>query len=275
VPDARFEIVTSERGAPALRDRESGEIMHPGGPLHEAHALYLGPARLVERLAQGGSDPLVLLDVGLGAGSNASCALAAAEGLHEPARRLELLSLDLSGAALRHALDSEQRAAFGFSPTLSKAARSLLETGCHQSARATWRLTLGDALASIVALAEASVDVVFWDPYSPRTNPGMWSEAAFTALRRVCRDGATVHTYGAATATRSALLLAGFFVGLGPARSTKQKHATIASTRLADLARPLDRAWLASFPRAEPSRARDPALSAQALARLRQLPQFA
>lgn len=270
----RFEIVSTESGAPALRDCQSGEVMHPNGPLHEAHALYVEPARLTERLEQPAEAPLVLLDVGLGAGTNALCALAVAERASY-ARRLEIISLDLSSEALRHALESQQRAAFGVTPELCSAAQRLLAAGSHDSGCATWRLQLGDALATLATLPASSVDVVFWDPYSPRTNPGMWNEAAFTALRRVCRDGATVHTYGAATATRSALLLAGFFVGLAPARSAKQKHATIASTRLADLARPLDRAWLAGFPRSEASSARDPALSAEALARLRLLPQFA
>ena len=48
----------------------------------------------------------------------------------------------------------------------------------------------------------ASADVVYWDPFSPRANPALWTMAAFTALRRACREGATVHTYSGATATR-------------------------------------------------------------------------
>ena len=55
------------------------EVMHPViGPLVEADALYVVPSRLAARLAQTSeadpTAPLVLLDVGLGAGSNAVAA---------------------------------------------------------------------------------------------------------------------------------------------------------------------------------------------------------
>jgi queuine tRNA-ribosyltransferase len=293
--EPRFEIISTESGAPALRDLLSGEVMHPGrGPLEEAQAIYVAPARLPQRLVEPNPEPLVLLDLGLGAGSNALCALRAAQQLPAGARRLEIISLDLDSAALRHALESEQRAAFGMTDELEQAARSLLARQRYESARASWRLVLGDALAELARLSVDSLDVVFWDPYSPRTNPELWSERAFAAARGLCRAGATLHTYGAATATRSALLLAGFFVGFGPALGSKragprassaqkQRHATMAATRLEDLARPLDRAWLANFPRFEASgaareknRARhEPALSCEAVARLSRSPQFA
>ncbi len=64
--------------------------MHPVvGPLVEAERLYVGPSRLRERLVDGAKDPLVLLDVGLGAGSNAIAAWRAvgvAAGVRAPGR---------------------------------------------------------------------------------------------------------------------------------------------------------------------------------------------
>ncbi len=53
-----------------MRDKLTGELMHPlVGPLVEAPRLYIEPSRLAERLSQADHDgPLVLLDVGLGAG---------------------------------------------------------------------------------------------------------------------------------------------------------------------------------------------------------------
>jgi queuine tRNA-ribosyltransferase len=274
--EPRFEIVRTSQGAHALRDRESGEVMHPGrGPLHEAQALYLEPARLAQRLSEAPAEPLVLLDVGLGAGTNALCALALALLHARPARRLEIISLDLTCAAMRHAFASEQREAFGFTADVREAASALLGQHGYESERVGWRLVLGDACTELAALPAQSIDIVFWDPYSPRTNPGMWSEQTFALLRRVCRDGATVHTYSAATATRSALLLAGFNVGLGPSVGEKQRRATLAATRLSDLAAPLDRSWLLGFPRPLPGVLRDPVLSCEARARLERLPQLA
>jgi queuine tRNA-ribosyltransferase len=273
--EPRFEIVRTTQGAPALRDVESGEVMHPGlGPLHEAQALYITPSRLCERLAQAQPEPLVLLDLGLGAGTNALCALSLALAHQRPARRLEMLSLDLTSAALRHAFASGEREAFGVTANVREAVSALLDQHSFETERVSWRLVLGDACREIAALPEQSIDLVFWDPYSPRTNPSMWSERAFALLRRVCRDGATVHTYSGATATRSALLLAGFYVGLGPNVGERQRRATLAATRLADLAAPLDHTWLAGFPRPVPGILRDPALSCEARARLERLPQL-
>ena len=71
---ARFQFVTTRDGAPAVVDREVGEVMHPViGPAVESERLYVAQSRLAARLAEAGG-PLVLFDVGLGAGSNALAA---------------------------------------------------------------------------------------------------------------------------------------------------------------------------------------------------------
>jgi queuine tRNA-ribosyltransferase len=95
---------------------------------------------------------------------------------------------------------------------------------------------------------------------------------AFTALFRLCRDGATVHTYSGATATRSALLLAGFAVGEG-VELDDGRHTTCAAMRPEDLARPLDRRWLERLGRS--SAPFPPDAPANALARLSQRDQLA
>ena len=70
-----FEIVVTRGGARAVRDRATGEVMHPViGPRAEAESLYVAASRLRERLHDSDSSALVLLDVGLGGGSNAIAA---------------------------------------------------------------------------------------------------------------------------------------------------------------------------------------------------------
>jgi len=65
------EVVTLANGALALRERASGEVMHPGaGPRVEAESIYVVPSRLEARLREGGN-ALSLFDVGLGAATNA------------------------------------------------------------------------------------------------------------------------------------------------------------------------------------------------------------
>ena len=233
------EVVTTTGGARAMLDRRVGEVMHPVvGPAVEATRLYVEPARLAARLLRG---DVVVLDVGLGAGSNAVAAWRLSEG-RSAGGRLTIVSFERSLDALTLALAPEHRASFGLDGDAGAAAEALLVRGCHEAARTSWRLVHGELPGSLAA-APAAADVVFWDPYSPRANPSLWSLAAFTALRRCCRAGATVHTYSGATAVRSALLLAGFYVGVGAATG-EHKAATCAAVDLEDLERPLDRRWL-------------------------------
>ena len=238
------EVVLTKSGAPAMLDHRTGEVMHPVvGPRVEAERLYLAPSRLAQRLAESESSPLVLFDVGLGAGSNAAAAFRATHSLQEPARRLSIVSFDRTKSALKLALECEQTADFGFDDQAREAARALLTRNHGLTARAEWRFHQGELPDSLSCEPEATADIVFWDPFSPRANPELWSFRAFERLRRSCRAGATVHTYSGATRVRSALLLAGFSVGLGP-NIGPGKDATIAALAPAALERPLDRRWL-------------------------------
>lgn len=242
--DGACEVVLTDSGAPAIRDRATGEVMHPVvGPLVEAEALYVAPSRIGERLREAAPGPLRLLDVGLGAGSNAIAAWKVSARAPADSRRLSIVSFDRTLAAMDLALDSEQFASFGFDEPARHAARELARKGAHEDGRTSWLLVLGSLPATLGAQPETSADIIFWDPFSPRADASLWTTGAFAAVRRLCRAGATLHTYSAATATRSALLLAGFAVGAGEATGAG-RPTTMAAVTVADLPRPLDRRWL-------------------------------
>jgi queuine tRNA-ribosyltransferase len=269
----RFEVIVTASGIRAMRERETGEIMHAGvGPCLEARTLYLEPSRLEARLCEPGDEPLVLLDVGLGAGSNAALALGRALCLRGPRRPLHVLSFDRTLSALELALATDP-AAFGLDEPLPQLARVLCRRGVAEAQALRWSLCLGDLTKTLAELPPAAADIVFWDPFSPRATPQLWSVAMFGALRRACRARATVHTYSAATATRSALLLAGFAVGKGPSAGPKQRYTTQAALALSDLAQPLEGSWLRGL-RSHGQGLPEDAPS-DALARLSALPQFA
>jgi queuine tRNA-ribosyltransferase len=278
------EVVITSSGAPAMRDVASGEVMHPGtGPGVEPLELYVTPSRIAERLSAATRDStpnLVVLDVGLGAASNAIGAWRVSEALPRAARRLEIVSFDNDLSALELALLPEHAASFGLTRTESDAhaaASALLRDGRHETERTVWRLCHGDFPARIAAEPEASADVVYWDFYSQKTHPHLWSVSTLRALRRVCRSGATLHTYSTATSFRAALLLAGFMVGAG-GRSGLRVETTIAAVDLADLAKPLDARWLARLGRSTAAFpidvAGDPAAQAEAIALVRACAQF-
>ncbi len=272
------EVVMLKSGVPAIRDCASGQIMHCGtGPAVESRAIYVEPSRLAERLAAGGPDALVVFDVGLGAASNALAAWGVSEAAAAPSRRLEIVSFDHDLAPLRLALQPENAEAFGLTDVAGAAATALLADGLHETARTKWRLVLGELLTSLAQSEADAADIVYWDMYSREVSPELWTVSTFRSLRRACRPRATLHTYSAATSTRSGLLLAGFAVGLGDATGDKEQ-TTIGATDHRDLARPLDARWLTRLERSSaafPSDVgTDEASRAEAFARIRALPQF-
>ncbi|MGC3998641.1 MAG: tRNA guanosine(34) transglycosylase Tgt [Anaeromyxobacter sp.] len=267
---ARFELVRTSQGAAAVRDAEAGEVMHPViGPAVESERLYVAQGRLRERLAQPGP-PLVLLDVGLGAGSNALAALRAARAAPADGRALELVSFERERGAAELAASEAGVAALGLSAEDAAALRALLVTGRHEEPRARWRLVEGDLLETLPAQA-VEAELVFWDPFSPKANPALWTQAAFEAARARCGPRALLLTYSTATAIRAALLLAGFFVGVGDASGPKEQ-TTAAATDPALLERPLDARWLARLARS--SAPFPPDAPPDALERISAHPQF-
>jgi queuine tRNA-ribosyltransferase len=245
--------------------------MHPViGPAVESERLYVAQSGLRARLAEAGP-PLVLLDVGLGAGSNALAAIRAADEAPPGGRRLDLVSFEEDTGALALAASEEGSATLGLSPTARAAARALLERGAWEGGRVRWRLARGDLLATLPAEPAGAAELVFWDPFSPKANPELWTLAAFAAVHGRCAPRAALYTYSTATATRAALLLAGFFVGVGDPSGPKEQ-TTAAATDPALLTRPLDRRWLARLERS--SAPFPPDAPVDALDRVRSHPQF-
>lgn len=240
------EVVRTRKGILAMRSLAAGEVMHPGvGPLVESERLYVRQSRLEERLCMRASESLVVFDIGMGAGSNALAARRTAMAAPAEAARLDLVSFDRDLGALTLALTEPE--AFGLGGESGEAARALLATGRHETQRVRWQLRHGDV---VLALAQEVLraDIVFWDPFSPRANPELWTIAAFAAIRRAANPHCSLFTYSASTAVRVALLLAGWAVGVGDAIGDKAA-TTAAAVDARDLARPLDRAWLARLSR--------------------------
>ncbi|MCU0793071.1 MAG: tRNA guanosine(34) transglycosylase Tgt [Opitutaceae bacterium] len=269
-----YEIHPSPTGDfSSIRQLSSGEIMHSvSAPADEAERLYVAQSRLAERLRRASpadAAPLVVWDVGLGAASNAMAALAcaerelAAQGA-DALRPLHLVSferdLDPLRLAARHA---------GYFPHLRHGApQALLREGrwSRPDGGIVWTLLEGDFLEHLDA--PAAPDLIFYDPFSAKTDAPLWTSAVFARLRARCAErAAELYTYSAATAVRVALLRAGWHVaegaGTGPKAATTIAFSGIddVTARHPACARRLGQAWLARWRR---SHARFPADVAEA-----------
>lgn len=284
----RFAVRVSEHGWASIVERASGEVMHPGlDPRIEAEGLYVAQSRLAERLRELGRAPLVVWDVGLGAAHNASAAVRCCEALAGEAttdpedaalRPLHVVSFENDVAALRLGLRSAEH----FPHLRTAGPNHLLRFGEWRSERAplVWTLLEGDFLAR---MADAPVpDLIYFDPFSPKTDGALWTLDCFERVFALCREHDTeLFTYSASTAIRAALSVAGFVVGRGAPTGAKAE-TTLAMTPLAAThARERGREvlgaeWLARWLRSDAKFPSDVGPEAQASfgERLVELPQF-
>jgi queuine tRNA-ribosyltransferase len=208
--------------------------------------------------------PLVVWDVGLGAGANAMAAIHAIEseaGVERAAagagalpradrRRLTLVSfendLDALNLALRHPR--------WFRHLRHAAPRRLLAQGSWISrAGIDWRLLHGDFA---VCKGDAPPpDIIFFDPFSFKTDRELWTLAMFRALAELCANKEVeLFTYSYSTGVRAAMLAAGFFVAKGMGTGPKAETTIALSPRAAALPHRrelLGREWLGKWRRSD------------------------
>jgi len=253
-----YEVQVSSKGFNSIRQISSGEVMHSiSAPEEEANRLYIDQSHLAARLyrnEESDAQPLVIWDVGLGAASNAMAAIRCAERELTAAgpaalRPLQIVSferdLDPLTLAARHASR--------FPHLRHGAPYGLLKESHwnHASGLIEWRLLRGDFLDHLEAAP--APDLIFYDPFSSKTDTALWQTEVFARIHRQCLPRRTeLYTYSASTAVRVALLLAGFFVaegiGTGPKATTTVAYSRLNGRRDApDTPRLLGATWLARW----------------------------
>jgi queuine tRNA-ribosyltransferase len=230
----RYQVVVRDEVG-RIRDTRSGEVMHSvNDPAVEAHALYVEQSRMVERLRYADTHPLVIWDVGLGAGANAMAAVLAVEAMNpeQRLRRLVLVSfendLDSLKLALRHPL--------WFKHLRHAAPKQLLAKNqwLSPSGAVDWLLLPGDF--TLRKFDAPPPDIVFFDPFSFKTDSALWTLASFRELAELCGNKAVeLFTYTYSTRVRAAMLAAGFYVAKGCATGPKTETTIGLSSRAAAL----------------------------------------
>jgi queuine tRNA-ribosyltransferase len=241
----RHEVHVFENGTASIKSLEAGETMHSQvGPDEEARQVYLAQTRLAERLSLAeGARPLVLFDIGMGIASNALAAIELAQTMN-PRRPLHIVSFENTLEGLELSLQEPNR--FPLQARYRELLEVLMRARNWKSADVTWELRFGDFQSQELT---PEPEVIFYDFYSPKAVPGLWTSQNFKRLFSACENRRSsgqptvLATYSAATFVRSALLLAGFYVGYG-AKTSLKSETTLASTRLSGLEAPLGKTWL-------------------------------
>lgn len=258
-----YHIVRLANGAYSLRSETYGETFHPViGPSAEAQALYVDQLGLVERVRNSVGE-FVVWDVGLGGAANPVTFLSAVKRVPGKVR---IISFDYTTEPLRLGLTRPD--VLKYLHGWEGALQELIERGganftTNEGLEVEWELHLGDfpALLKSKAPAEfAKPHAIFYDAFSPATNPAMWTLGVFTDLHRLLdlKRPCLMPTYSRSTLLRVTLLLAGFFVGRGHATGEKEETTLAANVRSC-ISEPLDREWLL---RCKRSRSAEPLHSA-------------
>jgi hypothetical protein len=278
----RYHIVQLANGTFSLRSELYRETFHPViGPAAEAQALYVEQLSLRDRV-RAAREEFVVWDVGLGAAANPLTFLNAVRDIPAAVR---IVSFDYTTEPLQVALAHPDRLPYlaGWEPML----RDLLATGhsrieLPEGLKFDWELRLADFPTTLRNDLEAPPPhAIFFDAFSPATNPAMWTLDLFTNLFRHLDPSrsCSMPTYSRSTMLRVTLLLAGFFVGKGHATGEKEE-TTVAANTPKLVSEPLGRDWLM---RARRSRSAEPLrdenyvqrpLSDDTWERLRAHPQF-
>src|SRR2546423_198756 len=155
-----YEVHRAWEGFASIRQISSGEIMHSRtAPMEEARELYVEQSYLAGRLREKPrkDEPLVIWDVGLGAGANAMAAIECYEKV-SGARPLHIISFENDLDSLRLALRQQP----DFPYLRVDATIAILADGHWQSpidAGLSWRLSPGDFLETIERAA--APDLIF------------------------------------------------------------------------------------------------------------------
>ncbi len=247
-----YELLQQEGRPASIKHRESGEVMHSvNDPVEEANHLYIEQSEL-RTLLKTSSKEIIIWDVGMGAATNAMCAISAYEKtLSEQPENLAPLSiisfendLDSLKLALRH---------LALFPHLRhKAPHKLLIDYCWQanSGRLSWKLMHGDFLKNY--LEAPAPDHIFFDPFSAKTNNEFWQYDCLRNIAQHCFPKTTfLYTYSASTAVRATLLASGFFVGRGVGTGPKQETTIACTTPHLSNQQLLDRLFLEKWERSD------------------------
>jgi tRNA U34 5-methylaminomethyl-2-thiouridine-forming methyltransferase MnmC len=285
-----YKIVKLRNGAHSVHSLADDETFHPGiGPVAEAEALYVRQLRLPERVRETEGE-FVLWDVGLGAAANALTALKLiAVGL-TASKSIRLVSFDQTTDALVFALEHIAELSYPVGHEIALA--EFLKNGSANFnvgvLNVEWMLQLGDFPGFMQRNTKHETrttlsppHAIMFDPHSPKKNPAMWTAPLFANLFH-CLDPlrpCALATFTRSTMARAAMLLGGFFVGVGHPSGLKEE-TTVAANKIQLIDEPLERRWLerakrshSAEPLHEPMYLRAP-LTSETWEKLRQHPQF-
>ena len=282
-----YEIHHSKEGFASIKQTSSGEIMHSvNKPEEEANKLYIEQSDLGQRLIKKnwiatrptacavsplrqpeadtspnqrfGEDQIIVWDVGLGAAHNAMAAIRCFEKVlkengPEKLNKLKIISFECDLDPLKLACKHNKE----FPHLHHSAPFKLLKEGkwTDSTGLLEWKLVEGDYLKLFDK--EEKPDIIFYDPFSPKTDCDCWSLDSFRRLYEYCKGKSfELYTYTTSTMIRATMLVSGMWVAKGAATGPKESTTIAFSDKETALnhksaANLLDKEWLERWHRSQ------------------------
>lgn len=196
-------IITTEDGSPSIYVKDIDECYHSiHGARQESEHIFIQAA-----LKQHASKRLTILEVGFGTGLNAllTCTTATQETLNIDYIGLERYPISPEEAQLlTRQITQQEKDIF----LQLHAAENLSNVSI------TPHFTLTKQIVDFtqIQLQPNSIDIIYFDAFSPEKQPEMWTQERFDMLYNACRANAILTTYCAKGIVRRALQKAGFLV---------------------------------------------------------------
>ncbi len=166
---------------------------------------------------------LRLLDICYGLGYNTAAALETIWAVN-PDCEIEIYGLELDPTVPRAAIAPAliER----WSPPVQLVLQAIAQQHCYQAKALSATLLLGDARQTIQQLIAQGwqADAIFFDPFSPRRCPQLWTVEFFSHVARCLAPTGKLATYSRAAAVRAAMQAAGFVIGTIPLVGTHLPH---------------------------------------------------
>lgn len=221
-------------GSWTLFHPDFGEEFHSkDGAWQETELLYMRESGFRSWLLDSARPRVTVLDVGLGLGYNALGTIQAWFDAPLPPP-LHLLSLEFNPELVATIASGEMPwGQEGFSSRMLAWCRALQQN--EQGYTATlkhpsgvtlvWDVLVGDGTTAdlVRACADAKIQFVFQDAFSPKKNPELWSDRWFAKVAEVALQGAVLVTYSAARVVRDNLAASGWQAVRIPA-TTHKRH---------------------------------------------------
>jgi len=193
----KMEKVTTDDNSTTFRNAEYDECYHTkSGAIEESFEKYAKPCKI--------KDGMKVLDVCFGIGYNTLAAIHLAN--------VEVVALENDSKILKKIEEVEVPEELKEDYEKIKQA---VKTMDYQDDKTKIKIIVGDARETIKKISE-KFDAVFFDPFSPKKCPELWTESFMKSVVKTMKPGAILATYSCARIVRENLKKAGLIVEDGP-----------------------------------------------------------